>query len=475
MLPIPSDILMQFNAVLTQKAVPSSLHDDYRKWLKYYLDFRVKYPPPDKKSEQVRLFIEKMRSKGKTGKDLYHAAQALSLFFSLQSRKKQAVSHAERVREELSTGTLTGPRQGNGGDKRSLERTSGGDIAPAVRVSQVNRPGRKYDDWWCLNKTKSPAWDRIIEKLAGEIKTRHYSRKTLKAYADWSRKFQIYLKDKLPDSLSAEDVKAYLTYLAVRCKVSASTQNQAFNALLFLFRHILKKDFGDHKDVPRAKKSSYIPVVLTRNEVDAVIGRLAPPYDLVVKLLYGCGLRLFECLKLRVQNFNFDEGVLTVMDGKGKKSRTVPIPQTIIQELLAQLEAVKQLHDEDLKAGYAGVFLDDALEKKYRNASRDFIWQWFFPQQSLTHLEEQKELRRYHLTDKDVQPPLFTAVRKAKLTKRVTSHTFRHSFATHLLQANYDIRTIQELLGHSDVRTTMIYTHCVPSRTLKDMKSPLDF
>ncbi len=304
---------------------------------------------------------------------------------------------------------------------------------------------------------------------------RHYSRKTLKAYADWSRKFQIYLKNKPPDALSPAEVKSYLTYLAVNRKVSASTQNQAFNALLFLFRHILKKDFGDHKDIPRAKRSSYIPVVLTRNEVDAVLRHLTQPYALVVKLLYGCGLRLFECLKLRVQNFNFDEGVLTVMNGKGKKARTVPIPQSIMQELLAQLERVKESHDEDLKTGYAGVFLDDSLDRKYRNAAKDFVWQWFFPQQNLTFIPETQVLRRFHLSDKDVQAPLYEAVRKAKLTKRVTSHTFRHSFATHLLQANYDIRTIQTLLGHADIRTTMIYTHCVPSKTLKEMKSPLDF
>jgi integron integrase len=471
---IPEDILMQFNAVLKQKAVPSSLHDDYRKWLKYYLDFRVKYPPPDKRSEQVRLFIDKMRSKGKTGKDLHHAATALSLFFSLSSRKQQAALHAERALKTIAAVPNRKWITPNPSLAHPFENGNG-TIPPAIKAASTNRPGRKYDEWWCLKKTKSPEWDAVIDKLAGEIKTRHYSRKTLKAYADWSRKFQIYLKDKPPDALSAGDVKAYLTYLAVRCKVSASTQNQAFNALLFLFRHILQKDFGDHKDVPRAKKSSYIPVVLTRKEVDAVIGPLAPPYDLVVKLLYGCGLRLFECLKLRVQNFNFDEGVLTVMDGKGKKARTVPIPQTIMQELLAQLELVKRIHDEDLKAGFAGVFLDDALEKKYRNASKDFIWQWFFPQQSLTYLEEQKELRRYHLADKDVQPHLYNAVRKARLTKRVTSHTFRHSFATHLLQANYDIRTIQTLLGHSDVRTTMIYTHCIPSKTVKEAKSPLDF
>jgi integron integrase len=463
MQPIPEDISKQFDAILSQKSVPSALRDDYRKWLKYYLDFRVKYPPPDSKSEQVRLFIEKMRSKGKVGKDLYNASQALSLFFQTQNGKKQAAAHADKVHDLVSNVPAKNVRQ-----KEPEAR-------PAVVGRVAGRVGRKYDEWWCLKPTISPEWDAVIDSLAGEIKSRHYSRKTLKAYADWSRKFQLYLKHKPPAKLSAAEVKAYLTYLAVRCKVSASTQNQAFNALLFLFRHILKKDFGDQKDVPRAKKSSYIPVVLTRTEVDAVLCRLKPPYNLVVKMLYGCGLRLFECLKLRVQNFNFDEGVLTITDGKGKKARTVPIPQTIMQDLLAQFEMVKQFHEADLKAGYAGVFLDDALEKKYRNASKDFIWQWFFPQQSLTFLQEQNELRRYHLSEKEVQPALYDAVRRAKLTKRVTSHTFRHSFATHLLQANYDIRTIQTLLGHADVRTTMIYTHCVPSKTIKEVKSPLDF
>ena len=431
MQPIPDDILKQFNAVLKQKAISSSLRDDYRKWLMYYLDFRVKYPPPDVKSEQVRLFIEKMRSKGKSGKSLYHAAHALSLFFSLQTRKKQAVVQAEKMREALSPPASTS-KTIRPSPRAPQEEEAAKQSEPFILKTPAQRGGRKFNEWWCLEKTKSPKWDEVIDKLAAEIKTRHYSRKTLKAYADWSRKFQIYLKDKPPAALSTTEVKAYLTYLAVTCKVSASTQNQAFNALLFLFRHILKKDFGDHKDVPRAKRSSYIPVVLTRQEVDAVLRNLAPPYDLVVKLLYGCGLRLFESLKLRVQNFNFDEGVLTVMDGKGKKARTVPIPQSIMQELLAQLERVKNAHDEDLKAGYAGVLLEDSLDKKYRNAAKDFIWQWFFPQQHLTVIQETKELRRFHLGDKDVQEPLYKAVRKAKIMKRVSSHTFRHSFATHL-------------------------------------------
>jgi integron integrase len=259
--------------------------------------------------------------------------------------------------------------------------------------------------------------------LSNEIKTRHYSRKILKAYADWIRKFQGFLHDKLPEELSETDVKAYLTYLAVKCKMAASTQNQAFNSLLFLYRHILKKDFGDHKDVLRAKKSKYIPVVLSRREIDAVLKHLSYPYDLVVKLLYGCGLRLFECLKLRVQNFNSDEGVLTIQAGKRKKSRTVPIPQTITPELLGQLDTIRKLHDADLKADYSGAFLDDLLEKKYPKAAKDFIWQWFFPQQSLTPVPAKKELRRYHLHESHVQEALYEAVRRARLTKRVTAHT----------------------------------------------------
>lgn len=215
-------------------------------------------------------------------------------------------------------------------------------------------------------------------------------------------------------------------------------------------------------------------MVLSRQEIDTVLKHLDHPYSLAVKLLYGCGLRLFECVNLRVKDFNFDVQILTVR-GKGNKSRTVPIPQKIVPELTAQLEAVKRLHDEDLAAGYAGVFLEDQLERKYPRAAKEFIWQWFFPQKSLTLVDETKERRRYHLHDSHVQQALYESVRLAKLTKRVTCHTFRHSFATHLLQANYDIRTIQVLLGHSDVKTTMVYTHCVPSRTVKEAKSPLDF
>ena len=476
MQPIPAHILKQFTEVLKEKSIPAALHEDYRTWLRYFLDYRSRYTLPDDRSGQVRSFIEKMRSKGQSGKSLAHAAHALSLLFALETKAKSAMSCS------VSRGTApSSPVAVSTADECPPPGSSAPSAAPVSSSPPVaqppsRRPGRKFNEWWSLERTVSPAWDDvIINRLAGEIKARHYSRKTLKAYADWSRKFQLYLKHKPPADLSAVDVKAYLTYLAVNCKVSASTQNQAFNALLFLFRHIIKKDFGHHKDVPRAKRSSYIPVVLSRQEIDAVVLNLSHPCDLVVKLLYGCGLRLFECLKLRVQNFNFEEGVLTVVDGKGKKTRTVPIPRSVKQELLAQIERVRAIHAEDLQADYAGVLLDDALDRKYRSAAKDIVWQWFFPQQSLTFFPERSEHRRFHMSDSDVQAPLYKAVRKAGITKRVTTHTFRHSFATHLLQANYDIRTIQTLLGHTDVRTTMIYTHCVPSRTLKELKSPLDF
>jgi len=451
---VPYDIWSKYDAFLKAKVKDVSLHENLKKWLLYFWDFREKYQPPDSKSEQVRLYVEKLKEKRQSQAQQKQAAYAVSLYFQMGDVVSRKSGYIGSIHESSQA-------------PASLSRIS----EPTPTVHSKSR----YNEWWCLEKTASPEWDKVISDLSNEIKTRHYSRKTLKAYGEWIRKFQGFLHDKQPGVLSESDVREYLTYLAVKCRVSASTQNQAFNALLFLYRHILKKDFGDHKDIPRAKKSKYIPVVLSRREIDSVIKHLSYPYDLVVKLLYGCGLRLFECLKLRVQNFNFEEGVLSIQDGKGKKSRTVPIPKALTHELLKQLEAVKTLYESDLRAGYSGVFLDNAMEKKYPRAAKELHWQWFFPQKSLTPVSGTKEIRRSHLHETFIQEALHEAVRKARLTKRVTSHTFRHSFATHLLQANYDIRTIQTLLGHSDVRTTMIYTHCVPSKTIKELKSPLDF
>ena len=214
--------------------------------------------------------------------------------------------------------------------------------------------------------------------------------------------------------------------------------------------------------------------MLSREEIDRILQNLRYPYDLIVKLLYGCGLRLSECMKLRIKNFNFDHHVLTIHDGKGKKDRTVPLPESVLDDLQNQVNRVIAVHDTDLKEDCSGVFVPDRLEKKYKNAPKELIWQWFFPAKELTFVSETNEYRRYHLHETHVQKAIRRAVRTSKILKRASAHTFRHSFASHLLQANYDIRTIQELLGHSDVRTTMIYTHTVKSRTIKETKSPLD-
>lgn len=483
MLSIPNDTASRFDAVLQQREVPEAIRVYYRKWLRYFLDYCRKYSPPGAQSEQVRLFIEKLRSKKQTPQQCAQAAHAVSLFLDAQSRKKSPVAVIGAAVPSPPARFLTARESTPSRDTRNAGAFAAEMAAmSAAAIAEPSSPpsalgqsgGKRYNEWQCLEKTKSPAWDQAIEKLSAEIKIRHYSRKTLKTYADWSRKFQHYLRDKPPAELTPVDVKEYLTYLAVKCRVASSTQNQAFNALLFLFRHVLDKEFGDLRDVPRAKKSKYVPVVLSRSEIDAVLRHLDYPFDLVVKLLYGCGLRLFECVSLRVKNFNFDDGILTV-HGKGDKDRAVPIPQTIMPELKKQLAAVSALYDRDLAAGFSGVFLFDALEKKYPSAAKEFIWQWFFPQKALTQVPGTQERRRYHLHESHVQEALKKAVRPAKLTKRVTSHTFRHSFATHLLQANYDIRTIQTMLGHADVKTTMIYTHCVPSKTVKEARSPLDF
>lgn len=318
-------------------------------------------------------------------------------------------------------------------------------------------------------------WVKIYSDLDTEIKLRHYSNKTYKTYAGWGRQFQRFTDNKEPEMLTVDDVKSFLTYLAVERKFSSSTQNQAFNSLLFIFQNILKKDYKGFDGVVRAKQRKYIPVVLSREEIDNILEHLAYPYDLIVKLLYGCGLRLFECLQLLINHLNFDAMILTVHDGKGQKDRTVPIPEAVLYELKNQIDKVHNLHQKDIDFGYYGTFLFNALEKKYPNASKEFIWQWLFPAKSITIVPGMDEQKRYHLHPSHVQKAIKKSVYKAKITKRATAHTFHHSFASHLLQANYDIRTIQELLGHSDLRTTMIYTHTVKSTTIKNAKSPLDF
>ncbi len=468
MLLIPNAVLTSYVEHLNKRGVATDRHGDYKKWLRYFLDFCDKYPVPESKSERIRLFCEKLQDKKQPDKQRQQAAHAISLYFEM-------MRHGPGGNLQQTTAPVVGDlaKVAVLADNETLTQDKSSSYSEEVQPVRVRRSPSHYTEAGYQEKSKSPEWDALLATMAAEITVRHYSRKTLKTYANWSRQFQRFLKDKPPQELSSVDVKEYMTFLAVNCKVAASTQNQAFNSLLFLFRHGLKREFGELRDVPRAKKSLYIPTVLSREEIDAILNQLSYPYNLVVKILFGCGLRLFEGLQLRVRDFNFDVNILTV-HGKGKKDRTVPLPESILPELKAQINVISEQHDRDLAEGYDGVFLDDAVEKKYPNAPKEFINQWFFPQKPLTLVAETGERRRYHLHESDLQEALYHAVRRAKIPKKVTSHIFRHSFATHLLQAGYDIRVIQNLLGHSSLKTTMIYTHCVPVRTIKEPKSPLD-
>ncbi len=449
MLQIDTDLLERYRTILGKNSIVSGEQSHYVKWLRYYLDFCHKYDFEKKDAESLKPFLEKLKSKKQNLNQRQQASDAVHIFYSLDSvthlEEAQYIRHRHSDRVKEKNAHYSDPDN-----------------------------AKKNDSYQGGFKEFEKKWQKAVAALEDEIKMRHYSPKTLKSYRSWVFKFRGFTGYKDTEELDIDDVKRFLTYQAVEANVSASSQNLAFNALLFFYRHVLGKEFGKVDGIVRAKKRPYIPVVLSREEVDRVLENLYPPYDLVVKLLYGCGLRLFECLNLRINSFNFDAGILTVHDGKGKKDRTVPIPKILEARLKDQLEKVDNLHQADLADSYDGAFMFDSIEKKYKGAGKAFLWQWFFPAKSLTYVKASNETRRYHLHETHVQRALKRAAGKAKLTKRVTAYTFRHSYASHLLEANYDIRTIQELLGHSDIRTTMIYTHTVKSKTIKEAGSPLD-
>jgi integron integrase len=322
--------------------------------------------------------------------------------------------------------------------------------------------------------SQNAAWNSAFNSLKEEIELRHYSPKTLKSYYIWARKFSRFIAPKNPNEIADDDLRNYLTYLTNGLKVSASSQRQAFNSLLFFFRHVLKMEPGDLSDTPRPKVKAYIPSVLSKEEVKTIIGLMYYPFNLMAKVMYGCGLRLSECMGIRVQDLNFDTEMLTVRRGKGEKDRVIPLPKSIVAELQGHLRRVRNFHRIDVTSGFDGVFMPYAFDKKAKNAATEFNWYWLFPAKSLTDVVETQEKRRYHQHETNFQKAFKEASRTAQIPKRVSPHTLRHSFATHLLQAGYDIRQIQELLGHSDVRTTMIYTHTI-KKEVKEVKSPLDF
>ena len=305
------------------------------------------------------------------------------------------------------------------------------------------------------------------------IRARHYSRRTEKAYVGWAKRFLSLHRAVDPGQLTGLDITRFLSTLAVVGKVSASTQNQAFSALLFLFRDVLKREVAGLDEALRARRPPKVPQVLSPDEVMVLLRELKGTPRLMAALMYGAGLRLLECSRLRVKDLDFDRNEITVHDGKGRKDRVTVFPARLSAPLRKHLERMQAQHSRDLAAGAGAVALPHALDRKYPTAPWDWAWQWVFPATRL-HVDEETGLfRRHHLHETVMQRAFKDALRASGIPKMATCHTLRHSFATHLLERGYDIRTIQELLGHSDVATTMIYTH-VLNRGGRGVKSPLD-
>jgi len=314
---------------------------------------------------------------------------------------------------------------------------------------------------------------KLLDQVREELRVRHYAIRTERTYIDWVKDYIFFHGTRHPKDMGGAEIKQFLTHLAVDRNVTAVTQNQALCALLFLYRHVLKRDVGTLGEVVRAKRPTRLPVVLTVEEVDALLAGTDGVCGLVAQLMYGTGMRILEALRLRVKDIDFARGLITIREGKGDKDRSAVLPERLIPALKDQLDFARQLHQKDLAEGFGTVYLPHALAEKYIKANRDWIWQYVFPASRLSVDPRSGVRQRHHLEESWVQTAIRKAARAAGIQKPVHSHTLRHSFATHLLESGSDIRTVQELLGHVDVSTTMIYTHVLRSGPL-GVRSPLD-
>jgi integron integrase len=314
---------------------------------------------------------------------------------------------------------------------------------------------------------------KLLDSVRAAARLRHLSLRTERAYSDWIKRFILFHRKRHPSEMGAEEVRQFLSHLAVEGQVSASTQNVALCALLFLYRDVLGVELPLVEGIVRARRPTRLPVVFTRAEVAALMARLPGTYKLIAGLLYGSGLRLMEALRLRVKDLDFEYMDIPVRDGKGEKDRRTVLPRPLAEPLRSQLEKVKMLHEQDLREGFGEVYLPYALGRKYPSAASEWAWQYVFPSQKLSADPRSGVMRRHHASPDSVQREVRRALMAAGVTKHGGCHTLRHSFATHLLEDGYDLRTIQELLGHSDVRTTQIYTH-VLNKGGRGVRSPLE-
>ena len=319
----------------------------------------------------------------------------------------------------------------------------------------------------------SPPGAKLLDRVRWHLRVKHYSIRTEKTYLDWIRRFILFHGKRHPADMGEEEIAAFLSHLAIDGRVAASTQNQAFSALLFLYGQVLERKLDYVAGVERVSRPPKLPVVFTRAEARAALAHMKGDYRLMVHLLYGSGLRLLECLRLRVKDIDFGYRQITVREGKGMRERVTILPERLCRPLQAHLARVKEIHQQDLARGSGAVYLPTALHRKYPNAARQWAWQYVFPAEKVSVDPRSGEKRRHHVGEKNLQNAVKQAIRAAGIAKAASCHTFRHSFATHLLESGYDIRTVQELLGHRDISTTMIYTH-VCNKPGLSIRSPVD-
>lgn len=428
-----------------RRLAPEHRIPHFERWVERFLRFS-RTRPPESWSDSLRVFLEDLAEGQAPDWQIRQAADAVSLY----------CGQFRRVAAPLAAGDPT-PGRAQGNPVTKLPATTETLRTPAVAPPPLT-PGPD---------TPPAAPLAEMERL---LRLRHYARRTQHAYLGWARRYLRYLGDGRPAPPTPEDTRAFLSHLATHGRVSASTQNQAFNALLFLHRHVFCIDLGDMAATVRARRGQKLPVVLSIEEVRAILAQLTGTRRLMVELIYG-GLRLTELTQLRVKDLDFDASTITVRSGKGDKDRVTLLPQRLQPDLREHLKKVKDLHERDLAAGAGEAPLPDALRRKYPNAGREWAWQFAFPSLKLAVDSETKTIRRWHVAGATVQKAMKAAVRKAQIAKPASVHSMRHSFATHMLMRGIDMRRIQELLGHKSIETTMIYTHVLPT-IAPDLRSP---
>ena len=444
----------KYLTLVIAQGIPEGKARWYMKWAEQFARSVPAVPLRDRSADHIRNYLRDLSQNPHIKKwQIEQAARSLRMLYQAFLKIPWAADWPDCISDT------------NHQDKEPCAQQASGPAYPESEPGTFKDEGR----WPDLSSINGD----VFERLRTAIRTRHYSLRTEQAYEQWIRRFIIFHEMRPPVELGSESVKEYLEYLAVVRKISASTQNQALNALVFFYDNVLEKPVGDMGGFIRAKRPERLPVVLSREEVDRLLNELTGVKALMAWLLYGSGLRLMECLRLRVKDVDFALGQIVVRDGKGQKDRVTILPKRCEEQLKEYLKSIKLQHEKDLREGYGRVYLWPAFERKYPNAAKEWMWQYVFPSERLSVDPRGKVVRRHHLHENLLQRAVKEAAIRAGLTKPVSCHVLRHSFATHLLEGNYDIRTVQELLGHSDVSTTMIYTH-VLNRPGLAVKSPAD-